>query len=90
MAAPCQSKEARRADNSPIAIQMDASRVPARFEKTMKWIDRAEARFGHLAISHLLHGIALLSAMSFILYKVNPHFFELLALDPRLVMEGQV
>lgn len=56
----------------------------------MKWIDRAEARFGHLAISHLLHGIALLCAMSFILYKVNPHFFGLLALDPRLVMEGQV
>jgi hypothetical protein len=56
----------------------------------MKWIDRAEARFGHFAISHLLHGIALLSAMSFILYKLNPHFFEVLALDPQLVMQGQV
>ncbi len=56
----------------------------------MKWIDRAEARFGHLAISHLLHGIALLCALSFVLYKLNPGFFGLLALDPRLVMEGQV
>lgn len=76
--------------NSPFAIQTDASKVPARFEKTMKWIDRAEARFGHLAITHLLHGIALLSGMSFILYKLNPHFFKLLALDPQLVMQGEV
>ena len=56
----------------------------------MKWIDRAEARFGHFAITHLLHGIALLCALSFILYKVNPQFFTLLALDPQLVMQGQV
>ena len=56
----------------------------------MKWIDRAETRFGHLAISHLLQGIALLCAMSFILSKLNEGFFDLLALDPRLVMEGQV
>lgn len=56
----------------------------------MKWIDRAEARFGHLAISHLLHGIALLCALSFVLYKLNPGFFELLVLDPQLVMQGQV
>jgi hypothetical protein len=56
----------------------------------MKWIDRAEARFGHLAISHLLHGIALLCALSYILYLTNPAFFDLLALDRALVMEGQV
>lgn len=75
---------------SPLAIPADAANVPADFENLMKWIDRAEARFGHLAISHLLHGVALLCALSFILYKFNPDFFQLLALDPQRVLEGQV
>ena len=56
----------------------------------MKWIDRAERRFGHLAVPHLIHGIAFLSAVSFVLYKINPQFFSLLMLVPRLVLEGQV
>jgi hypothetical protein len=56
----------------------------------MKWIDRAEARFGHLAITRLLHGIALLCALSYILSLANPGFFSLLELNPALVMEGQV
>lgn len=56
----------------------------------MHWLDRAEARFGHLAISHLLQGIALLSAFSFVMYKLNPDFLSLIELDPRLVMSGEV
>ena len=56
----------------------------------MKWIDRAEARFGHLAITRLLHGIALLCALSYVLDLTNPGFFSLLELKPALVMEGQV
>jgi hypothetical protein len=56
----------------------------------MKWIDRAEKKLGHLAIPHLIHGIAFLSAFCFILYKVNPSIFITLALDPQRVLAGEV
>ena len=60
------------------------------FENSMKWIDRAEARFGHLAISYLVQGIALLCGFSFMLSLFSKDFFELLSLDPQLVMQGQI
>ena len=63
---------------------------PAPGGQTMKWLDRAEVRFGHLAMSHLLHAIAILCALSFVLFKINPQFFELLELYPGLVLAGQV
>jgi hypothetical protein len=56
----------------------------------MKWIDRAERKFGHLAIPHLLHGIAFFIACAFVLSKANPHFVETLTLDPDRVMAGEV
>jgi len=56
----------------------------------MHWIDRAEAKFGHLAIPGLLRYVAALNALCFILIKVNPHFSEFLFLSPALVMQGQV
>jgi len=56
----------------------------------MKWIDRAETKFGHLAIPHLLHGIAFLTAFTFILYKFNPHIFRIFELYPDRVMAGEV
>ena len=69
---------------------MDASKVPARFEKTMKWIDRAERNFGHLAIPNLLRLIAGFNALAFILYKISPHFLKAIELDPAAVMRGEV
>ena len=57
---------------------------------SMKWIDRAEARFGHLAISYLVQGIALLCGFSFMLSLFSPGFFGLLSLNPQLVMQGEV
>ncbi len=56
----------------------------------MHWIDRAEAKFGHLAIPGLLRYIAALNALCFVLIKLNPNFASLLYLDPTLVMQGQV
>src|SRR5437879_1071628 len=66
----------------------DESRVSAL--RTMNLLDRAERRFGHLAIPHLLHGIAFLSAFAFILFKIYPQFFSVLELDPERVMAGEV
>jgi len=56
----------------------------------MHWIDRAEAKFGHLAIPGLLRYVAGFNALCFVLINLNPHFHELLRLDPALVMQGQV
>jgi hypothetical protein len=57
----------------------------------MKWIDRAESRFGNLAIPYLIQGIAFLSAFVFIIYKMlNPQIFTLLELYPDRVMAGEV
>lgn len=57
----------------------------------MKWIDRAERNFGHLAIPNLIRLITGFNALVFLLYKlVNPHLVEILALDPQAVMRGEV
>lgn len=57
----------------------------------MNLLDRAERRFGHLAIPHLIRAIACFNVLVFLLYRlVNPHFIEVLALDPEAVLHGQV
>jgi hypothetical protein len=56
----------------------------------MHWIDRAEAKFGHLAIPGLLRYVAGFNALCFVLIKLNPQFIGFLYLDPTLVMKGEV
>jgi hypothetical protein len=56
----------------------------------MKWIDRAEARFGHLAIPHLVQAIGVLSGAVFFFYKLDPNFFSALELYPNRIMAGEV
>lgn len=56
----------------------------------MSWINRAEAKFGHLAIPGLPRIIVGFNALVFLLYNLNPYFIEYLMLDPGKVMEGQV
>ena len=60
-------------------------------KQNMNWIDRAERKFGHLAIPHLIRVIAGFNILVFVLYKgVNPHFLSLLTLNPEAIMRGQV
>ncbi len=66
------------------------SQSPARFEKTMKWIDRAERNFGHLAIPNLIRVITACNALVLVLYKLNPRVLDLLTLDPQAVRHGEV
>lgn len=87
MAKACQSE--RNAGDSPIAIASDAASVCAP-KKDMSWIDRAEAKFGHLAIPALLRYVAGLNAFCFLLGQLNPHFLNLLVLNSDLVLQGQV
>src|ERR1700736_780457 len=56
----------------------------------MSWADRLERKIGFIAIPGLLRYVAGLSALTFLLYKVNPEFFALIDLDPVLVLHGQV
>ncbi len=56
----------------------------------MTWIDRAERRFGHLAIPHLIRIIVGFNVLVFVLYKLDPHFLRVLSLDPAAVMRGEV
>ena len=56
----------------------------------MRWIDRLELKLGRYAIPNLIHYIAGFNALAFVLYKINPYFFQLLDLNPELVMRGQV
>jgi hypothetical protein len=56
----------------------------------MSWINRAESRFGHLAIPGLPRIIVAFNALVYVLYKLNGDFISLLVLDPALVMKGQV
>lgn len=56
----------------------------------MNWLDRAEARFGYLAIPGLPRIIVGFNLLVFVLYKVSPGFLAWLNLDPALVQQGQV
>lgn len=56
----------------------------------MKWIDRAEHKFGHLAIPGLIRIVAMLNAVVFVLYKLNPAAIDWLVLDPDAILRGEV
>lgn len=57
----------------------------------MNLLDRAERRFGHLAIPNLIRVIACFNILVFLLYRlVNPHLVGVLSLDPAAVMHGEV
>lgn len=56
----------------------------------MNWLDRAEARFGHLAIQGLGHVLVGFNLLVFVLQKIFPQTFQLLSLQPELVMKGEV
>lgn len=56
----------------------------------MTWLDKLERRIGFLAIPGLLRYVAFLTALVFVLEKVNPGYVSVLQLDPTAVMHGEV
>lgn len=56
----------------------------------MSLLDSLESRFGKYAIPGLLKYLAYLVALTFVLYKLNPYFLDMLVLDPARVMQGEV
>ncbi|MDB6148906.1 MAG: hypothetical protein JWQ44_354 [Chthoniobacter sp.] len=57
---------------------------------SMKWLDRAERKFEHLAIPNLIRVIVGFNVLVFVLYKLNPAVLSLLELDPEAVKRGEV
>src|SRR5438874_11091171 len=55
----------------------------------MTWLDKLERRIGFLAIPGLLRYVGFLTALVFVLEKVNPGYIRLLDLDPVAVMHGE-
>lgn len=53
-------------------------------------LDRAERRFGHLAIPGLLRAVAGFQALCFVLITLNPSFRDALVLSPAAWQKGEV
>lgn len=58
--------------------------------KEMSFLDRLERRLGFIALPGLLRYVALLTALVFILYKLDPSYLRLIDLDPGAIWQGQV
>lgn len=56
----------------------------------MTFLDRLERHLGRFAISGLIRYVVALNALVYILLQFNPGYANLLALDPALVLQGQV
>ena len=56
----------------------------------MSWLNRLEAKFGHLAVPDLLRYVAALNACAFILWKLDPHYIDFLVLDRDRLLHGEV
>lgn len=56
----------------------------------MATLDKLERRIGWIAVPGLLRYIAVLSALVFVLYKMDASYLRLLDLDPNAVLRGQV
>src|SRR5438045_1041841 len=56
----------------------------------MRMLDKLERRLGFIAVPGLLRYVAILSALVFVLYKMDPAYLRLIDLDPHAVLRGQV
>jgi hypothetical protein len=56
----------------------------------MTWLDKLERRLGFLAVPGLLRYVGLLTALVFVLEKVNPGYLTLLNLDRAAIVRGEV
>ncbi len=56
----------------------------------MSWSDKLERRFSFLAVPGLLRYVAALTALVFILYKIDRSYLALIDLNPAAVEQGQL
>ncbi len=56
----------------------------------MNWLNRAESKYGHLAIPNLPGMLVGLNALTYVLLQLSPEFGRWLTLDMKLVLQGEV
>ncbi len=56
----------------------------------MPLLNTLELKLGHLAIPGLIRAVVGINLIVFVAYKLNPEILPLLALDPALVMQGEI
>ena len=71
-----------------IAIRLKRCLLPLPWR--VSWSNKLERRLSFLAVPGLLRYVAALTALVFILYKIDRSYLALVDLDPRLVMQGQL
>ena len=69
---------------------LENAKLPITLLRNMAWLDKLERRIGFLAIPGLLRYVGFLTALVFVLEKVNPGYLNLLDLDPVAVVHGEV
>jgi len=56
----------------------------------MSWLDKLEKRIGFIAVPGLIRIVVGMSALVFLLVYLDPHYVNVLDLDPALIRRGQV
>jgi membrane associated rhomboid family serine protease len=56
----------------------------------MSWLDKLERRIGFIAVPGLIRIVVGMSALVFILVYLDPHYVNVLDLDPAMIRRGQV
>jgi hypothetical protein len=72
------------------ALEVEARPASSTVLEPMTFIDKLERRLGFIAIPGLLRYVAYLSALVFVLYKLDPSYLRLIDLDAHAVLRGQV
>src|SRR6266550_4734770 len=64
--------------------------APLPCRNTMAWLDKLERRLGFLAVPGLMRIVVGLTALVFMLVRLNPDFRFVLDLDPARVLHGEI
>src|ERR1700750_1399229 len=83
-------RQPRRRQLSVNASPVEAGGASSTVLAAMPVLDKLERRLGCIAIPGLLRYVAALSALVFVLYKLDPASLRLLDLNANAVMHGQV
>src|SRR5438874_2354413 len=70
--------------------KFEESSASATVLRIMSWLDKLQRRLGFLAVPGLLRYVSFLTALVFVLEKVNPGYLNLLVLDRTAIMHGEV
>src|SRR5215216_5577406 len=83
-----QRRSNHQVENNAIYLARELRDITVR--RTMTWLDKLERRFGFLGIPGLIRIVIGFTALVYVLVYLNRGFESFLALDPALILRGQV